>query len=77
MENINFKSPKTFIRFYHFSEAHNKKNFALLFCILIGYNIRYVQICFRILKQENIIILKNERNHLSSEAKDTFEVFVT
>jgi hypothetical protein len=41
-----FKS-LVFIRFCHFSVAHNTKNFVLHFCMLTGYNIDYVHIFFK------------------------------
>jgi hypothetical protein len=39
--------------FVIFCVAHNTKNFALRFCLIVGLIIDYVQICFR-----SILILK-------------------
>jgi hypothetical protein len=35
-----------FIRFCHIFVDYNTKNLALKICVLIGYTIDYVQICF-------------------------------
>jgi hypothetical protein len=66
-----------FIRFCHFSVAHNTKNFALHFCMLAGYNIDYVHIFFfKKLVKKFYKIFQNEGINEARKTKTPFLINV-